>query len=194
MQQLFDLISGAGGHAALGPVAARLGLTPEQTQMAMKALLPALAGGMRKQVQADPAHLERTLTNSGAHEVIDRPHEVAGDQGIQRGNAVLGGVFGSKEVSRQVAQHASAQTGIAPDKLKALLPILATLAAGAVAKQGGGHAGGLGGLLGGLAGAGSTTGTNRAGGLAGMLDMDGDGNPLDDIMGMAGKIFGGGTR
>ena len=27
------------------------------------------------------------------------------------------------------------------------------------------------------------------GGLASMLDLDGDGNPLDDILGMAGKIF-----
>ena len=30
----------------------------------------------------------------------------------------------------------------------------------------------------------------RAGGLAGMLDLDGDGNPLNDIIGMAGKLFG----
>jgi len=26
------------------------------------------------------------------------------------------------------------------------------------------------------------------GGLASILDMDGDGNPLDDIIGMAGKL------
>ena len=193
MQQLLDLINGAGGQAAIGPVAARVGLTPEQTQMAMKALLPALAGGMRKQAQGNAAALERTITASGAHEVVDKPHEVAGAAGVERGNAVLGGLFGSKDVSRQVAQHASVQTGISPDKLKLLLPIVATLAAGAMAKQGGaaGATGGLGGLLGGLAGGASG---GRAGGLAGMLDMDGDGNPLDDIMGMAGKIIGGGRR
>ena len=27
------------------------------------------------------------------------------------------------------------------------------------------------------------------GGLASMLDLDGDGNPLDDILGMAGKFM-----
>lgn len=95
MQQLFDLIAGAGGQAAIGPVAARVGLTPEQTQAAMKALLPALAGGMRKQAQGDPAALERTIAGSGAPEIVDRPHEVAGAAGVERGNAVLGGVFGS---------------------------------------------------------------------------------------------------
>ena len=43
--------------------------------------------------------------------------------------------------------------------------------------------GGLGGLLGGLLGGQS----GGAGGLASMLDMDGDGNPLDDIMRMVGR-------
>jgi hypothetical protein len=26
--------------------------------------------------------------------------------------------------------------------------------------------------------------------ISGMIDRDGDGNPVDDIMGMAGKLFG----
>jgi len=43
--------------------------------------------------------------------------------------------------------------------------------------------GGLGGLLGDLLGGHSGGG----GGLASMLDMDGDGSPLDDIMRMVGK-------
>lgn len=30
----------------------------------------------------------------------------------------------------------------------------------------------------------------QAAGILGMLDRDGDGNPLDDIAGMAGKLFG----
>jgi hypothetical protein len=55
-----------------------------------------------------------------------------------------------------------------------------TFGAGALATSGGGGLGGLlGGLLGGQAGGG--------GGLASMLDMDRDGNPLDDILRMVGK-------
>jgi hypothetical protein len=78
-----------------------------------------------------------------------------------------------------------------------MLPMLAMLVAGYMARQrsvgagtsagaaaqpasgGGGLGGLLGGLLGGQAG--------RGGGLASMLDMDGDGNPLDDILRMVGK-------
>lgn len=192
MQQLIDLMGAAGGQAALGPIAQRVGLTPQQTQVAMQALLPALAGGMKKQVQAGNAD---ALQHPQSATIVDRPETLGGDEAIQHGNAVLGQLFGSKDVSRTVASHASQQTGIDADKLKLLLPILATLATGAIAKQAGGASGGLGGLLGGLVGAAtlSTAAPRKgaAGGLAGMLDLDGDGNPLDDIMGMAGKVIGG---
>ncbi|OYX09843.1 MAG: hypothetical protein B7Z08_03640, partial [Sphingomonadales bacterium 32-68-7] len=33
-------------------------------------------------------------------------------------------------------------------------------------------------------------GEGSLGKFAGMLDADGDGNPLDDLAGMAGKLFG----
>ena len=51
--------------------------------------------------------------------------------------------------------------------------------------------GGLGGILGGLLG-GASGGSGQAagpGGLASMLDLNNDGNPLDDILGMAGKLL-----
>jgi hypothetical protein len=44
--------------------------------------------------------------------------------------------------------------------------------------------GGLGGLLGGLLGGGQKSG---GGGLGSLLDLNGDGNALDDIMRLAGK-------
>ena len=51
----------------------------------------------------------------------------------------------------------------------------------------GGLLGQLGGVLGGLGGGGATSGAGATGGIASMLDMNGDGNPLDDIMRMAGR-------
>ena len=47
----------------------------------------------------------------------------------------------------------------------------------------------LGSLLGGSGAAGSAN-HPASGGLASMLDMNGDGNPLDDIMRMAGNVMG----
>lgn len=57
---------------------------------------------------------------------------------------------------------------------------------------GGGLGGGLGNVLGGLLGGGQAQAASSAGSgfgkLANLLDFDGDGNPLDDIIGMAGKM------
>lgn len=72
--------------------------------------------------------------------------------------------------------------------------MLAMMIAGYMARQRGGSTGGasasagsgLGGVLGGLL-AGGASGESGLGGLASMLDMNRDGNPLDDILRMAGK-------
>ena len=115
---------------------------------------------------------------------------------VSRGDDVLGQIFGSRDVSRTVAQNASAQTGLDPMLLKKMLPMLAMLVAGYMAKQGqasaapqAGGGGGLGDLLGGMLGGGQAAAGRGAPSLASMLDLDGDGNPLDDILGMAGKLL-----
>jgi hypothetical protein len=83
--------------------------------------------------------------------------------------------------------------GLDASLLKKMLPMLAMMVAGYMAKQQGGGAqaadsgGGFGGLLGGLLG-GQRSGAGGLGGLAGMLDQDGNGNPLDDILRQVGRI------
>jgi hypothetical protein len=73
-----------------------------------------------------------------------------------------------------------------------MLPMVALMITGYLAchRSGGSpgqtsSGGGLGGMLGGLLGGGAA-GSQGAGGFASMLDMNGDGNPLDDILRMAG--------
>jgi len=114
---------------------------------------------------------------------------------VSRGHDVLGQVFGSPDVSRTVAQHAATQTGLDPSLLRKMLPMLAMLVAGFMAKQ---HnaapakqasGGGTGDLLGGMLGGAPLAGGRGAPGLASLLDLDGDGNPLDDILGIAGKLL-----
>jgi len=52
-----------------------------------------------------------------------------------RGDDVLGQIFGSPDVSRTVARNAATQTGLDPSLLKKMLPMLAMLVAGYMAKQ-----------------------------------------------------------
>jgi len=163
-----------------------------------------ILGGFKKQAQSQPgglAGLGGLLGQLGGGGLLD---QVLGPQptDVSRGNDVLGQSFGSKDVSRAVAQNAASQSGLDPSLLKKMLPMLAMLVTGYMAKQAGGGAasaqqdpsagglGGLGGLLGGLlsGGGGASQGAPASGGLASMLDLNGDGNPLDDIMGMIGKV------
>ena len=197
--QITDLLAQMGG---LQSIAKELGISEGQAASGAAALAPALLGGFKKQAQSQPSGLEGLggfLGKLGGGGLLD---DVLSPQptNVNRGNDVLGQIFGSKDVSRTVAQNAATNTGLSPDLLKKMLPMLAMAVAGYIAKQksagatpaaqSGPTGGGLGGMLGGLLGGGKA-GAQRAGaggGLASMLDMNGDGNPLDDILRMAGKI------
>ena len=190
-----DILAQTGGLQA---IARELGVSESQAETGAAALLPAILGGFKKQATQPSGlgGLGDLLGKLGGGSLLDdvvAPHPT----NVGRGNEVLGEIFGSKDVSRTVAQDASAKTGLDPALLKKMLPILTMLVAGYMAKQrgagasgaspstGGGLGGGLGGVLGGMLG-----GQGRGGGLGSMLDMDGDGNPLDDILRMAGRKRG----
>jgi len=75
-----------------------------------------------------------------------------------------------------------------------MLPMLMMLVAGFLAKQGGtsaaaAPAGGPADILGGLLGGGRAQAPTTGAGLGSLLDLDRDGNPLDDILEMAGKLM-----
>lgn len=183
-----DILNQMGGVQSM---AKELGVNENEVKNGAAALLPAILGGFKNQAQAQPAGLGGLgglLTQLGGGGLLD---DVLSPQptNVSRGNDVLGQIFGSKDVSRTVAQDAAAKSGVNPSILKKMLPMLAMLVTGYMARQHGGGAatggGGLGGLLGGLLGGGSA-GTG-GGGLGSMLDANGDGNPLDEILKMAGK-------
>lgn len=188
-----DILTQTGGLQAM---ARELGISEQQAAAGASALLPAVLGGFQKQA-TQPNGLEGLgglLGNLGGGGLLDdvvSPHPT----NVGRGNELLGNIFGSKDVSRTVAADASARTGLDPSLLRKMLPIVAMIAAGYMAKQRGAGAGGqspaagggLAGVLGGLLGGRGAGQGSRGGGLGGLLDMNGDGNPLDDILRIAGK-------
>jgi len=174
--QVTDILAHTGGLQA---IARELGMSENQAASGAKALVPAILGGFKKQVQSQPSGdegLGGLLGRLGGGGLLDN---VLAPQptDVSQGNNVLGHIFGSKDVSRAVADNAASQSGLEPSLLKKMLPMLAMLVAGHMAKQRGASqatpapSGGIGGLLGGL-----------LGGQAG-------GNPLDDILRKAGKAL-----
>ncbi len=197
--QVTDILAQMGGLQAM---ARELGVSEDDAASGAEALVPAILGGFKKQAQSQPTGLEGLggllgqLGGGGLLEQVLAPQPTD----VSSGNEVLGQIFGSKDVSRAVAQNAATQTGLEPTLLKKMLPLLAMLVAGYMAKQRGAGAatqaapagGGLGDLLGGLLGgqrSGGAMPSAAAPGLASMLDMNGDGNPLDDILQMVGKAM-----
>lgn len=182
---LLDQILNAQGGAQLQQLAGKFGVSEHQAKDAVAQLLPALSQGLKKNV-ATPGGLDALLgaLQRGNHQrYLDNPQELDRPETITDGNNILGHIFGSKEVSRQAAARASDQTGLDAGILKQMLPMLATLAMGALSKQAS-SSGALGQLQGSAGGR-----SNNAGSLLSMLDFNQDGTVVDDLLGMAKKFF-----
>ena len=132
--QILDMLNQVGG---IESIARELGISEAEAANGAKALAPAILGGLKKQADSHPAGIEGlagVLGKLGGGGLLD---EVLSPQStnVDRGNDVLGQIFGGKDVSRAVAQNAASQTGLTPEVLKKMLPILAMAVAGFMAKQ-----------------------------------------------------------
>jgi len=191
--QITDILNQTGG---LQSIARELGISESEAASGAAALAPAILGGFQNQAQNQPGGAEGLgglLGQLGGGDLMDnvvqpQPTDVA------PGNQLLGHIFGSKDVSRTVAQNAATQSGLQPTILKKMLPMLTMLLAGYMARQAGQRAGagggGLGSVLGGMLGGGGLGGAlgGILGGLGGGAGTGGTGtstgNPLNDILGM----------
>jgi hypothetical protein len=188
VMNVLEAILNAQGGAAARAAGQSVGLSPDETSAALSALVPALAAGLQRNA-SKPAGLDALVgaLAGGRHgHYLDDVSSVSRPATVSDGNAILGHILGSKDVSRAVAARAASQTGIGADVLKKLLPIAASLVMASLAKQQGGSARGS------HPGASASAG---AGGLLGMLaplvDQNRDGSMFDDLLGHAGKLFGG---
>ncbi|SFI62343.1 DUF937 domain-containing protein [Aerobium aerolatum] len=137
MSSLFDMLAGAQNGNALNQIARQFNLSQQQAQDAMEALLPAFSQGLKRNA-ATPNDLGSFLSAlaSGQHaKYYEDASNAFSSQGLQDGNGILGHLFGSKDLSRAVAQQASQATGIGQDILKQMLPVLASMIMGGLFKQ-----------------------------------------------------------
>lgn len=181
---LMEMLMNSGGENALAQLGGSVGLDQRQTQAALEQLLPALGGGLRRNMAQEGGldGLLAALTSGNHARYVDNPSLMGDADTVSDGNAILGHLLGSKDVSRQVAAHASEQTGIGSDVLKQMLPLAATMLMGALSKQSSSS-----GFLGNSAAPAQPEGL--LGMLTPMLDSDGDGSVADDVAGMIGRFL-----
>ncbi len=187
--ELIDLLQQAHGGNALGAIGGQFGLDETQTAAAVQELAPVIAAGLRRNMAQSPENvvtLVQALQKGNHSQYLDNTDAVQFGSVANDGNAILGHIFGSKDVSREVAMRAAGSSGIGSSIMKQLLPVIASMVIGSLTKKmtGGGMSapaprrggGGLGDILGQVLGGGS----GRSGG-----------GGLGDIL---GQVLGGGRR
>ncbi len=175
MLPLFDMLANAQNGNAMNEMARQFGLSQQQAQEAMAALMPAFSQGLKRNT-ANPYDLGNFLNAlaSGQHaRYFEDAAAAFTPQGMQEGNGILGHLFGSKELSRAVAAQAAQATGIAQQTLQQMLPVLASMIMGGLFKQATGQSAG------------------QSAGQLGAAGFGGQGNPLQEIIEQMMKQGGG---
>ena len=175
MNNFLDLINYASQRPELiQSLASQFGLDQKQTDTVSQMLISAVAGGMLTNIQKQGAAPLINALESGNHEKLLEKAKSPGENlfnVLQEGNGILSHVLGRKDVSRQVAGAVEKKTNTEAAIIKTMLPIIATIVMGLLAqssrKQGN---------------------DQLSGNLLGMLDMNGDGSPVDDIVRLVGAL------
>jgi hypothetical protein len=115
----------------------QFGLEMNQVRSAVSTLVPALAAGFQRNAST-PQGADDLIAelNSGNHErYVEDTASLQRPETVEDGNGILSHVFGSKDVSRDVASRAAAETGVEKSVLKRMLPVLAAMVMGTLAKR-----------------------------------------------------------
>ncbi|UCI29245.1 DUF937 domain-containing protein [Mesorhizobium sp. B4-1-4] len=137
MPTLFDMLTQAQNGNGMQALAQQYGLSMQQTQAAVAALLPAFSQGLQRNT-ADPYGLGAFMTAmaSGQHaKYFEDATRAFSPQGVDEGNGILGHLFGSKELSRAVASQAAQASGVSQQILQQMLPAIASMVMGGLFKQ-----------------------------------------------------------
>lgn len=136
---LFDIVRQAQGGSAMDNLSRQFGLSNDQTLRALEALLPAFTLGFRQNLRNPTAfgHLLDMMASGSYAPFFDGSRQGAGGHAV--GQPILDALFGSREVTHQIAAQASAMTGIGAQVLQQFLPALAPLLLGGLFRQAGIH-------------------------------------------------------
>ena len=162
MLPLFDMLANAQNGQAMEQLSRQFGLSQQQTQAAVAALMPAFSQGLKRNT-ADPygfgAFMSAMASGNHAKYFEDAQNAFA-PQGVAEGNGILGHLFGSKELSRAVADQAAQASGVSQQVLQQMLPVIASMIMGGLFKQS----------------------TNQMAGASQAAGFGGAGNPLGEII------------
>lgn len=197
---LLKMLMEAQNGQGLGQLARQIGIDENEAGGLAGMLGPAISQAAKRRAQT--GGVEQVLGQlRGEREAayLDDPIRAVAPEGQAQGAQFLEQLFGDRQAGDQLAQEAASRTGIDLQMVMKFLPALAAMMQGAMQKnmpdssienmlqsggQGGAGGGGLMDIVGGLLG-GNQRGGAQGGGLdmlTSMLDADGDGSAMDDVL------------
>ncbi len=190
-----ELLNSSIGQSIVQNVAGKLGMNPNEASSAVKTAIPTILAGMTRNAQSKEGaeSLNRAIESKHDGSLLE---DLSGmlqghSQELQKdGDGILGHIFGNKR--SVVEKNISQKTGVSNDKISPLLSTLAPIVMAYLSKekqQSNARAGDLNTLLSNLIGGSQHS---RSGGgvmdmITGVLDKDGDGDVMDDLINMFGK-------
>ncbi|SNR34577.1 protein of unknown function [Lutibacter agarilyticus] len=188
MAGLLDLLNSDLGKTLVNSASEQLGQKTSTTSSALNAALPLIIGAMKNNAASPQGAqgLLGALSNSN-HDgsILDNLGDFLGDSNATKdGAGILGHIFNGKE--KNVAQAVSTKSGMDLSAVMSLLQMAAPVILGYLGRQtrqnNVSDAGGIESLLGSLLGGNAQQDQNL---VSQLLDADGDGSVVDDIIGMA---------
>ncbi|MDB6071420.1 MAG: uncharacterized protein JWL81_2591 [Verrucomicrobiales bacterium] len=154
------------GSSVQQRVSSELGIPADKAARALPTVAPIILAGLKREMdKGGPGHIEAHLEDLNKNGIPD--------------DEEVGGLLGGK--GKEASALMASQLGISSAAASKLIPMLAPLIIGMLMKKGGG------GAASGAGGAAAGGGGGALGGLASILDRNGDGSILDDLSGLIAK-------
>lgn len=186
--QLLGQLAGGGMSQISQQLGADEGTTSSALSAAMPLLVSALANNASQPNGAQSLHQALNNDHNGA--ILNDISGFLNNPQAANGAGILGHVLGGQQSA--VTQGLSQGTGLNADQVGTLLQIAAPLVMGALGQQQQQQSldtNGLASFLGGQQQAAQQSNPGLMSTLNSLLDFDGDGSAIDDIIGMVGKFF-----
>ena len=189
-QQLMQQLSGDG----ISQISRHIGADEQTTGSALSAAMPLLVSALANNASNPEGAqaLHQALAEDHDGSILNDMSGFLGNPQAANGAGILGHVLGAQQPA--VTQGLAQGTGLDSSQVGQLLQIAAPLLMGALGQQQqqqGFDTNGLSAFLGGQQQAAHQSNPDMMSMLNSLLDMNRSGSALDDILGMAGKLFGG---
>ena len=198
---IMKLLEQAQGGQGLSQLASQFGLDESKAQELTQMLAPAIGQAAKK--RAEEGQLDTVLGAMKGEDkaaFFDDAAAAAAPEAQAQGQNFLENLLGDSAATEGLAATLAEKVGLDQDTVKQFMPSVAAMAQGGLQKQmpdeqidgmmaaaqpqqSGGLMGMIGGLLGGNKGGEAEGQGNALGMLNQMLDADGDGNAMNDILG-----------